>query len=71
MEQLARQLAESHTITRHPGRHASVLDRIQEYKPLLRDAYQYFATASEVQLALSYAAEWMLDNFYISELSLW
>ncbi|MCK4832143.1 MAG: hypothetical protein KAS81_05220, partial [Anaerolineales bacterium] len=32
---------------------------------LLRQAYQYFATASEAQRSLSYAAEWLLDNYYI------
>jgi len=36
----------------------------------LRDAYQYFAGASEAQLALPYAGEWMLDNFYMVQQAL-
>jgi cyclic beta-1,2-glucan synthetase len=70
LENLVRQLAESHTITRRPRRRLSVLDRIREHEALLRDAYEYFATASEVQLALSYTAEWMLDNFHVVEQTL-
>jgi len=36
----------------------------------LRDAYEYFGQASETQRALSYAAEWLLDNFYIVQQAL-
>jgi len=31
----------------------------------LRDAYKVFRAASETQLTLSSAAEWLLDNFYV------
>ncbi len=36
----------------------------------MRDAYQHFAGASEAQIALSYAGEWMLDNFYVVQQAL-
>ncbi|RLC86854.1 MAG: hypothetical protein DRJ03_07595 [Chloroflexi bacterium] len=77
LENLARQLAESHVVSKRPGRKPYLLDRVHEQEVLLRGAYQYFAgdkvskaTAFEVQIALSYAAEWILDNFYVMERAL-
>jgi len=70
LEKLARRLAQSHTVARRPKRFSSVLDRLKEYEARLHDAHQYFATAPESQLALSYAAEWVLDNFYVVERAL-
>ena len=64
LENLARQLARSHALSRRPRRRPPLLDRLREQEVLLHDAYQRFAETSEVQLALSYAAEWLLDNFY-------
>ena len=65
MEELASQLAESHTISHRPGRRPSLLDHLQEDELLLRKAYQYLAEASEPQRAISYASEWLLDNYYV------
>ncbi|MFQ6100929.1 MAG: GH36-type glycosyl hydrolase domain-containing protein [Anaerolineae bacterium] len=70
LENLARQLAESHSVAGRPRRRPSLLDCLREQETLLRDAYRRFARASEVQLALSYAAEWLLDNFYVVERAL-
>jgi len=70
LEDRARQLAESHIVTGRPGRRPYLLDHVQEQESLLRDAYRHFAGASQVQLALSYAAEWILDNFYVVERAL-
>jgi len=77
LENLARQLAESYVVSERPGRKPYLLDRVQEQEALLRGAYQHFAgvkvseaTASEMQIALSYAAEWILDNFYVMERAL-
>jgi len=36
----------------------------------LHHAYQHFTKASEADLALSYAAEWLLDNFYVVQQAL-
>jgi len=63
-EELALRLAESHVVSRRPRYRPPLLDRTREQQALLRDAYQYFAEVSEAQHALSYAAEWLLDNFY-------
>jgi cyclic beta-1,2-glucan synthetase len=49
---------------------AALRDHLQVQETLLRAAYQYFAQASDVQLAVSYAAEWLLDNFYVVEQAL-
>src|SRR5258706_11083078 len=62
---LAHQIAEQHTVTQGPGKEASFMGRIDQYKKRLRDAYQRFSRASREELNLSYAAEWMLDNFYV------
>ncbi|NOR82652.1 MAG: hypothetical protein GQ526_04085, partial [Ardenticatenales bacterium] len=65
LDRKAFQLAESHAITRRPKRIPAIRARLREQESLLRQAYQYFATASEAQRSLSYAAEWLLDNYYI------
>ncbi len=70
LERQARQLAESHAVSRRPRRGPPLLDRLREQEALLRDAYQHFAGASEAQIALSYAGEWMLDNFYVVQQAL-
>ncbi|MFC2037275.1 hypothetical protein ACFLYD_04785 [Chloroflexota bacterium] len=65
MEGLASRLAESHIISRRPRRRPSLLDHLQEEEVLLREAYQHLAKASEAQRALSYAGEWLLDNYHV------
>ncbi len=67
LEDLARQLAESHSVAARPRRRASLLDRLKEQEVALRAAYRYFAAASTVAVATSYAAEWILDNFHLVE----
>ena len=66
----ARQLAESHTITDRAERKFLLLNHIQDLEMFLRDIHRRLADASDVQLALSYAAEWILDNFYMVEQAL-
>ena len=73
LERLARQSAGD----RVPGwrlsgrrRVPALREHLQDQQALLRAAYQYFAQASDVQLAVSYAAEWLLDNFYLVEQAL-
>ena len=36
----------------------------------MRHAYQYFVKASEAQLVLPYAGEWLLDNYYVVQQAL-
>lgn len=42
-----------------------ILHYLKDYEALLLEAYQYFQGATEERLSLSYAAEWMLDNYYL------
>lgn len=70
LQDLARELAESHVVASRLRRTRSLLDGLPEQESVLRAAYSYLATASDVQLALSYAAEWLLDNFHLVEQAL-
>lgn len=46
------------------------LERLPLYAVLLRQAHARLVTTNEEALALSYAAEWLLDNFYTVEQAL-
>jgi cyclic beta-1,2-glucan synthetase len=73
LERLARQPADDRVpVWRLGGRRRvpSLREHLQDQESLLRAAYQYFVQASDVQLAVSYAAEWLLDNFYVVEQAL-
>jgi len=70
LEHLALRLAESHVISHRPMPRISLLGRLQEREALLRDAYEYFAQVSETEHDISYAAEWLLDNFYVVQRAL-
>jgi len=65
LEALAHQLAKSHTISRRLKRRASLVDHLRSQEELLRQAYRHFAKASEIRAAVSYAGEWLLDNYYV------
>ena len=65
LEKLAFELAESHTISHRPRRRPSLLGRLRQGETWLRRAYQHFVQASEAERAVSFAGEWLLDNFYI------
>jgi cyclic beta-1,2-glucan synthetase len=70
MEDLASQLAENHTISHHARRRPSLLDHLQDAEELLRYAYRYYARVSEAQGAISYASEWLLDNYHVVQRAL-
>src|SRR5262245_4085946 len=65
LEERARQSAEQHQLLPGSGRDSPLLERLAQQERLLRAAYQYYRQSSEEELALSYAAEWLLDNYYI------
>jgi len=69
LENLARQHAQTQGIAQHPARKLSLLDHLRERELLMRDATAHFREASAKE-PLSYAAEWMLDNFYLVQQSL-
>jgi cyclic beta-1,2-glucan synthetase len=68
-EDLARQHARARVVARHPAHELSFVDQLREREWLVRDATARFRDASPKE-PLSYAAEWMLDNFYLVQQSL-
>ncbi len=66
----AARLAEQHQDVRRDLETPPLLDRLDDYESLLRQVRDYFGQMSETQRALSYAAEWVLDNFYVIQQTL-
>src|SRR5574341_1282781 len=69
LEVLARQHAKTRAVARHPAHKLSLLDHLRERELLVRDATAHFREMSATE-PLSYAAEWMLDNYYLVQQSL-
>ncbi len=68
LERAARQLAEQHTNVSKAGRKGyPLLQNVASYSQMMRRAYQHFQEAGEDVLAVSHAAEWLLDNYYLVE----
>ncbi|HZW02281.1 MAG TPA: hypothetical protein VFF68_00010, partial [Anaerolineaceae bacterium] len=62
---LADRMAEDlHNVSRR-GRGAPIRSALDQYEKRLADIHQYFQQASVEELTLSYASEWVLDNYYI------
>ena len=53
-----------------PANAAGFLEQLPLYATLLRQAQTILVTTTEEALAISYAAEWLLDNFYTIEQAL-
>jgi cyclic beta-1,2-glucan synthetase len=64
-DKLALNLAQAHTASRRPGDREPLTGYLPRYQAIFLHAYRYFRTATEQELALSYAAEWILDNYHI------
>jgi len=62
-EEAARQVASGHAATRRAGP-PGFLRRLDELEALLREAHAHVASSTDPKLGLSYAGEWLLDNFY-------
>lgn len=65
LEKLAYELAQSHTVASQPYHKPTLIDTLDRYDEIFDKANQIFRGATEKDLALSYAAEWMLDNYYV------
>ncbi|MDX1662402.1 MAG: hypothetical protein R3272_01335, partial [Candidatus Promineifilaceae bacterium] len=67
LELFARRLAQEHEqALTAPGASAEeFLEAFTAVEKQLRAAHRYFADEGDDELSLSYAAEWLLDNFYI------
>ncbi len=70
-ENRVRSLAETHAaVRRGNGIKLPILEAPTRYEDYLRAAQQHFARVAEKEIAISYAGEWLLDNFYIVEQAL-
>ena len=75
LDQQAREAAHVHASIHFQARpgvaHPALLSQqIQEYQTVLHKAYIQFTQAPKQEIALSYAAEWILDNYYVIEQSI-
>lgn len=70
LEQKACLVAESHHLGSGSGTERDFLERLSKQERRLRAAYQDFRQSSDGELTLSYAAEWLLDNFYVIQQTL-
>src|SRR5581483_5770497 len=70
LEELSQQLARSQAISSQAATSLPLRDRMQGQAKTLQAAYARFKGASREDIAFSYAAEWMLDNFYLVEQTL-
>ncbi|MFN8489340.1 MAG: glucoamylase family protein [Caldilineaceae bacterium] len=67
LERRAQTCAADYTAQAEPDKHLRLLNRLPKVAELLQAAHRYFIETAEEELALSYAAEWLLDNFHIIE----
>ncbi|CAN5406137.1 hypothetical protein BH10CHL1_BH10CHL1_00970 [soil metagenome] len=70
LEKWAQQCATDQKVDTRPDSQLRLLNLLNKLSNILREAYRYFVATSEEELALSYAAEWLLDNFHIIEQAL-
>ncbi len=62
---MAHQLAAQHVIGPQPARRGARLAQVPRLTQQLQEAHQQLVNASAQDAALSTAAEWMLDNYYV------
>jgi cyclic beta-1,2-glucan synthetase len=67
LEQTARQVATGHQATAYVPQAQHLLQRLPCQAKRLRQGYHAFRNSTAEALAFSYAAEWLLDNFYVVE----
>jgi cyclic beta-1,2-glucan synthetase len=60
-----RQLAKTHTAERAQGERPLLIGHLDAYERMVNAAVQHFRSASQKELATTYSAEWILDNYYI------
>lgn len=70
LEQLAQQVAGSHTSVESIKQKEYLLRYLHSWKQTLQAAHACFRGASSKDIAFSRAGEWMLDNFYVVEQTL-
>lgn len=70
LEQFAGEIAEQHLGAVKPKRFRKLLPRLEENAEILLDAYLSLTGAIRKDIAISPAAEWLVDNFHIVEVQL-
>ncbi len=71
LEDSAFQFAQEQVVTRKRAQHPiPLLQHPKLIEGLLEQAHQYFSKNAEDELVISYAGEWLLDNFYLIQRSL-
>ncbi|MCX6049386.1 MAG: hypothetical protein NT075_30165, partial [Chloroflexi bacterium] len=70
LDQQAQACAADQTVDASPDNQLRLLTLLSKLSGSLREAQRYFVHTTEEELALSYAAEWLLDNFHIIEQAL-
>jgi len=67
LEQHAESLAVAQTITEKPAGERTLVPRVRDNGRVLHKAYARIGDAAREQIAITPAAEWLLDNFHIVE----
>ncbi len=67
LEQHAQSLAVAQIVTRNPADERALVPRVQENGRVLHEAHTLIGNAARQRLALTPAAEWLLDNFHVVE----
>ena len=71
LEAVAFQLAQEQVVAREAVRHQiPLLEKPELIEGVLGRGHQYFTQLAEEDLVVSYAGEWLLDNFYLVQQSL-
>ncbi|MEO8608430.1 MAG: glucoamylase family protein [Chloroflexota bacterium] len=65
VEEYIRHLATKHQTAKGPDLVLPILEKTERYEGLLQAAYRHFTHIADQTLTVSYAGEWLLDNFYV------
>ena len=67
LEQHAQSLAVAQTVTKDPADERALVPRVRENGQVLHEAHKLIGNAARQRLAITPAAEWLLDNFHVVE----
>jgi cyclic beta-1,2-glucan synthetase len=67
LEQHAQSLAVAQTVTKDPADERALVPRVLENGQALHEAHKLIGNAARQRLAITPAAEWLLDNFHVVE----
>jgi cyclic beta-1,2-glucan synthetase len=67
LEQHAQSLAVAQTVTEHPQDRRALVQRVRQNGRVLHEAHKLIGNALREYVAITPAAEWLLDNFHVIE----